>query len=52
MQAKRANLVVHDSPQGPLGPQLVPGVVHKQQEVVVGVDQVAHSPEDDGDQLV
>ena len=47
-----ANLIVHDSSQSPLSPQLVPRVVHKQQQVVLGVDQVAHRLQDDGHQLV
>lgn len=47
-----AYLVVHHSAKSPLGPQLVACMVHKQQHVVLGVDQVAYGLQNDTDKLI
>ena len=46
-----AHLVVHDGAKCPFGPELVAGVVHKQQQVVLRVDEVADGLQNDADKL-
>ena len=47
-----AHLAIHNGPHGPLAPQLVSRMVHKQHQRLVGEHQVLHGLQQHTDQLV